>query len=115
VTTLVTGGTGTLGRPTVARLRARGDDVRVLSRRPGHGHLVGDLRTGAGLAAALDGADTVIDCATTRWRDLAQTERLLDAAQSGTCCSSPSSASTTCRTATTATRSRATRRRATRC
>ena len=39
MTILVTGGTGTLGRPTVALLRAAGHDVRVLSRiggrRPG--------------------------------------------------------------------------------
>lgn len=36
-TILVTGGTGTLGTPTVTLLRAAGHDVRVLSRstRPG--------------------------------------------------------------------------------
>ena len=32
---LVTGGTGTLGRLVVARLRAAGSTVRILSRRPG--------------------------------------------------------------------------------
>ena len=34
-TTLVTGATGTLGIPTVNRLRAAGHDVRALSRRRG--------------------------------------------------------------------------------
>lgn len=81
MTVLVTGGTGTLGRPTVERLRARGHDVRVLSRRPGAGHAVGDLRTGEGLVAALDGVRAVVHLATTRWRDLAQTERLAVAAE----------------------------------
>ena len=36
-TTLVTGATGTLGAPTVSRLRAAGHDVRALSRRSGPG------------------------------------------------------------------------------
>ena len=55
---LVTGGTGTLGRRVVARLRDAGRDVRVLSRRPhdaeaGVRFVTGDLATGAGLADAL--------------------------------------------------------------
>src|SRR5688500_8563199 len=37
VTILVTGATGTLGKPTVARLRTAGHDVRSLSRRSGEG------------------------------------------------------------------------------
>lgn len=76
-TILVTGGTSGPGRPTVARLRAAGHDVRVLSRRPGDGHLVGDLATGAGVAEALDGADTVVHLASNFRNDLPDTERLL--------------------------------------
>ncbi|WP_420110833.1 SDR family oxidoreductase [Pseudactinotalea sp.] len=78
---LVTGGTGTLGRPTVAALRAQGHDVTVLSRRPGEGHAVGDLSTGAGVADALDGVTTVVHCATTARRDIGQTELLIEAAE----------------------------------
>ena len=48
-TILITGGTGRLGRHVVDALRSRGHDVRILSRRPGDGHIVGDLATGAGL------------------------------------------------------------------
>ncbi len=63
-TTLVTGATGRLGTPTVARLRAAGHDVRALSRRSGPGLTTGDLRTGAGLREALTGVDTVLHLAT---------------------------------------------------
>ncbi|MGS0561425.1 SDR family oxidoreductase [Microbacterium aurugineum] len=52
----VAGGTGTVGRPTVAAIEADGHDAVVLSR--SHGV---DLVTGRGLDAALDGADVVID------------------------------------------------------
>ena len=73
---LVTGGTGILGRPTVDLLRAAGHDVRVYSRSTG-----GDLATGAGLAEALDGVDTVLHLATSAsMKDVAQTQRLVDAA-----------------------------------
>ncbi|TDE99034.1 SDR family oxidoreductase [Occultella glacieicola] len=65
---LVTGGTGTLGRLVLARLRAAGRDTRVLSRRPhddgpGARYVVGDVATGAGLDAAFDGVDTVLHLA----------------------------------------------------
>jgi uncharacterized protein YbjT (DUF2867 family) len=63
-TTLVTGATGTLGVPTVARLHAAGHDVRSLSRHSGPGLLTGDLLTGAGLDTALDGVDVVLHLAT---------------------------------------------------
>lgn len=79
---LVTGGTGTLGRRLVPILAGRGHEVRVLSRRPGAGTHVGDLATGAGLAAAADGAELVVHLASDRRfgrSDLAQTERLLSA------------------------------------
>lgn len=81
MTVLVTGGTGTLGRPTVAGLRDAGHRVRVLSRRAGERHAVGDLSSGAGLDEALDGVATVVHCATTRFRDLRQTETLIEAAE----------------------------------
>ncbi len=77
MTILVTGGTGTLGRPTVRRLRATGADVRVLSRRAGADRVRGDLDTGEGVAAALRGADTVVHLATTSRRDAGQTRVLL--------------------------------------
>lgn len=64
---LVTGGTGTLGSAVARRLVADGVRVRVLSRgrrAPGSAnHYLGDLTTGAGLDAALDGVDAVVHCA----------------------------------------------------
>lgn len=60
-TIVVTGGTGTLGRPVTRRLAERGHDVRVLSRHSPRYPV--DLREGTGLAAALDGADVVVHCA----------------------------------------------------
>ncbi len=71
-TILVTGGTGTLGSHVVARLRDAGREVRVLSR---HSHeagkgdtegiefVTGDLATGAGIDAAVDGAEIIVHCA----------------------------------------------------
>jgi uncharacterized protein YbjT (DUF2867 family) len=89
---LVTGGTGVLGRELVARLRDRPEvtEVRVLSRRqidrPGFVH--GDLETGEGLAAALEGVDVVAHCASGAdyrrpQRDVAQTRQLVQAAGTG--------------------------------
>jgi uncharacterized protein YbjT (DUF2867 family) len=69
-TVLVTGGTGTLGSLLVSRLAARGHQVRSFSRHPstptspGVTHLVGDVVSGAGLADACTGVDTVIHTAT---------------------------------------------------
>ncbi|WAZ20381.1 NAD(P)H-binding protein [Streptomyces cinnabarinus] len=61
-TILVTGGTGTLGRPVAERLRADGHEVRVLSRHA-QPYAV-DLRAGgAGLDAAVSGADVIVHCA----------------------------------------------------
>ena len=77
-TTLVTGATGTLGTPTTARLRAAGHDVRALSRRAGPGLVTGDLLSGQGIAAALDGVQTVLHLATGK-DDVAATRTLLDA------------------------------------
>jgi uncharacterized protein YbjT (DUF2867 family) len=66
---LVTGGTGTLGQQVVARLRAAGRDVRILSRRTGDGLVTGDLATGQGLPAAVQGAGTIVHCASNRTGD----------------------------------------------
>lgn len=80
---LVTGGTGNLGRAVVKRLRAVDIEPRVLSRRQGPGLITGDLRSGAGLAEALDGVDTVLHLATGYRNDLDITRALLDAARAG--------------------------------
>jgi uncharacterized protein YbjT (DUF2867 family) len=81
---LVTGGTGMLGTHLVPILRARGHDVRVLSRRPGAGTHTGDLNTGEGLAAAAAGAELVLHAASDARRfgrpDPQQTRRVLAAA-----------------------------------
>ena len=90
---LVTGGTGTLGRPAVEHLLDRGHEVRVLSRRSSpalpHGAAAvhGDLSTGAGIAAAVEGVDAVLHAASNTGiglgrGDVAGTQRLLDAARS---------------------------------
>lgn len=79
MTILVTGGTGVLGRPTVALLKAAKHDVRVLSRTKGD--YLGDLSTGAGLTEALAGVDTVMHLATAASsKDTRQTQRLVEAA-----------------------------------
>jgi uncharacterized protein YbjT (DUF2867 family) len=87
-TVLVTGGTGAVGRHVVSRLRERGDEVRVLSRRPGAGTHVGDLNTGEGVADAARGAEMVVHAASDFRRrgrsDLDQTRHLLRAAHDAT-------------------------------
>jgi len=65
---LVTGGTGTLGRLVVVRLLNAGCKVRVLSRRSreaGEGieFVRGDLATGEGIEAAVEGAEIIVHCA----------------------------------------------------
>ena len=65
---LVTGGTGTLGRLVVARLRDAGRDVRVLSRHGREGgegieFVTGDLAKGEGIGAAAEGAEIIVHCA----------------------------------------------------
>lgn len=54
----IAGGTGTVGQKIVAEARRRGHDTSVLARAAG-----ADLITGAGVDAALEGADAVIDAA----------------------------------------------------
>lgn len=82
MTLLITGGTGTLGRPTVDALRAAGVEPRILSRRPGPSHAVADLQTGMGLPEALAAIETVLHLATNRRSDARATEHLLQAARS---------------------------------
>jgi nucleoside-diphosphate-sugar epimerase len=81
---LVTGGTGTLGRRVVDRLRAAGREVRVLSRSGSPGTVRGDLSTGENLEAAVRGVDTIVHCASNplkpRRTDVAGTELLLQEA-----------------------------------
>jgi uncharacterized protein YbjT (DUF2867 family) len=71
---LVTGGTGTLGRQVVPRLRHAGYHVRVLSRpspgaeggnKGGEGiePVTGDLATGEGIEAAVAGTEIVLHLA----------------------------------------------------
>jgi uncharacterized protein YbjT (DUF2867 family) len=65
---LVTGGTGTLGRLAVPRLRDADGKVRVLSRRTheaadGIEYVTGDLASGEGIEAAVEGAEIIVHCA----------------------------------------------------
>jgi uncharacterized protein YbjT (DUF2867 family) len=82
---LVTGGTGVLGRELARRLGDR-TEVRVLSRRPPErlGFVRGDLESGEGLAAAVDGVEAIAHCASAAdcrrpQRDVTQLRHLLDA------------------------------------
>ena len=86
---LVTGGTGRLGRAVVRQLARSDYQIRVLSRRAGppgdsvrpH-RVVGDLVTGQGLSAAVEGVQTIVHCATTNGRrDITTTRNLVDAAR----------------------------------
>lgn len=78
---LVTGGTGQLGRAVVTRLRAAGEEVRVLSRRPGRDVVPGDLRTGRGIDSALAGVDVVVHCATDFRHEATLARTLVEAAR----------------------------------
>jgi uncharacterized protein YbjT (DUF2867 family) len=83
---LLTGGTGTLGRLVLARLREAGYDVRVLSRRerpdePGVEHLVGDLATGDGVESAVKDSRTIVHCAGTARHDDVKARHLVEAAR----------------------------------
>jgi uncharacterized protein YbjT (DUF2867 family) len=89
---LVTGGTGTLGRLVVARLRAAGRNVRVVSRGKrelpegtrdawsGVEVVVADLATGEGVDAAVEGAKIVIHLAGTAKGDEDKARHLVRAA-----------------------------------
>jgi uncharacterized protein YbjT (DUF2867 family) len=82
---LITGGTGTLGRLVVPRLRSAGREVRVLSRRShesgdGIEFMIGDVATGEGLDRAVDGVETIVHLAGTARGDDVKTRNLLRAA-----------------------------------
>lgn len=68
-TIAVTGGTGTLGRPTVAALREAGHDVRVVSRQSAPGLVTADLLTGRHVTRAVEGVDLVVHLASGRRDD----------------------------------------------
>src|SRR5437588_11894621 len=86
---LVTGGTGTLGRHVVTRLRQSGHRARILSRNPrGHVDAVqGDLKTGQGIDKAVVGMEGVVHAATSARQslsgrsDIKATRRLLERAR----------------------------------
>ncbi|HEY7044436.1 MAG TPA: NAD(P)-binding oxidoreductase [Nocardioidaceae bacterium] len=82
---LVTGGTGTLGRLLVPLLRDAGCSVRVLSRRTHEEsgdveYVVGDLATGTGVQAAVEGTDVIVHCAGNSKGDEDTTRTLVEAA-----------------------------------
>ena len=81
---LVTGGTGTLGRLVVARLRHAGRAVRVLSRTvhdsEGTDFVTGDLATGEGIDAAVEGAEVIVHCAGSAKGDEVKAQHLVRAA-----------------------------------
>jgi uncharacterized protein YbjT (DUF2867 family) len=82
---LITGGTGTLGRLVGPRLREAGCQVRVLSRRShesgdGIEFMIGDLATGEGLDAAVDGVGTIVHLAGSAKGDEDKARNLVQAA-----------------------------------
>ena len=87
---LVTGGTGTLGRQVVARLREAGCEVRVFGRHvpqagtsPGDAGVefaLGDLDTGQGIEAAVAGTEVVVHCAGSARGDEEKARQLVKAA-----------------------------------
>jgi uncharacterized protein YbjT (DUF2867 family) len=82
---VVTGGTGTLGRLVVPRLRAAGYDVRVLTRGTREGetgveYVTGDLATGDGVDAAVTGTEIVVHLAGSPKGDEVMARHLLQAA-----------------------------------
>ena len=87
---LITGGTGTLGRLVVPRLRDAGGDIRVLSRHhpeltEGIEYVTGDLATGEGIDAAVSGTEIIIHCAGSAKGDEDKARHLVRAAsRSGT-------------------------------
>jgi uncharacterized protein YbjT (DUF2867 family) len=82
---LVTGGTGTLGRLVVPLLRDAGCDVRVLSRRShesedGIEFVTGDLATGEGVEAAVQGTQIIAHLAGSSKGDEIKAQHLVEAA-----------------------------------
>src|SRR5215212_10221074 len=85
---LVTGGTGTLGRLVVPRLRGAGAEVRVLSRQSreaddGIEFVTRDLATGEGIEAAVEGVEIIVHCAGSTKGDEDKALNLVRAASAG--------------------------------
>jgi uncharacterized protein YbjT (DUF2867 family) len=85
---LVTGGTGTLGKQVVVALLAEGHEVRVLTRdtreaQEGAEFVTGDLSSGEGIEAAVQGAEIIMHCAGSSKGDEIKARNLVRAA-SGT-------------------------------
>jgi uncharacterized protein YbjT (DUF2867 family) len=83
---LLTGGTGTLGRLALPLLQAAGGEVRVLSRHdqpPADGVelMKGDLSTGEGVQAAVQGVATIVHCAGSATGDEEKARNLARAAR----------------------------------
>jgi uncharacterized protein YbjT (DUF2867 family) len=89
---LVTGGNGGLGRQIVAQLLKKNHRVRVMSRKPAPANLApglewsqAELKTGLGLAGALQDIDVVVHAASSpiksRQVDIEGTENLLEKAR----------------------------------
>jgi uncharacterized protein YbjT (DUF2867 family) len=83
---VVTGGTGTLGRPVAQRLRDAGTSVTVLSRHPreateGIRYAAGDLSTGEGVEDSVRGAEVIVHCAGSSKGDEQKTRTLVSAAK----------------------------------
>jgi uncharacterized protein YbjT (DUF2867 family) len=81
---LVTGGTGTLGRHVVPHLQAAGCSVRVLTRRQraehdGVHYVTGNLLSGEGIDAAVEGVTAIVHCAGTGTGDATMTQNLVRA------------------------------------
>jgi deazaflavin-dependent oxidoreductase (nitroreductase family) len=88
---LVTGGTGMLGRHVVPRLQAAGCSVQVLTRRhtpdrDGVHYVTGNLLSGEGIDAAVEGVAAIVHCAGNARGDATMTQHLVRAvaAQGGT-------------------------------
>ncbi len=82
---LVTGGTGTLGRLVVPLLRDAECSVRVLSRRSREGgagteFVTGDLVSGEGIEAAVEGTEIIVHCAGSSKGDEDKAQHLVRAA-----------------------------------
>ena len=82
---LVTGGTGTLGRLVAPRVGDAGREVRVLSRHRREGGqgvqlATGDLATGEGIDAAVEGTEVIVHCAGTTRGDEDKARHLVRAA-----------------------------------